>query len=135
MNANGNGQINRSNNPSSDGIPVWSPDGTKIAFHSDRVGPNPDIFVMNADGSGQTNRSNNPADDSFPDWQPLSPPPGPPAVGGVAGLADAPDGRASAGASGPSARDYAWPAAAAVALVAGAACSIALWRRLQKRSP
>lgn len=33
-----------------DFMPVWSPDGSKIAFASDRYG-NYDIFVMNADGS------------------------------------------------------------------------------------
>ncbi len=32
--------------------PVWSPDGTKIAFHR-TISGNADIFVMNADGSNQ----------------------------------------------------------------------------------
>jgi len=44
-------------------------------------------------------------------------PPGPPVVGGIAGLADTPADPALAGASGPSTGDYAWPAAAAVALM------------------
>jgi len=36
------------------GDPVWSPDGTRITFGSDRQGAKKvNIFVMNADGSGQ----------------------------------------------------------------------------------
>ena len=35
-----------------DGRPAWSPDGTKIAFDSDRDG-DPAIYVMNADGGNQ----------------------------------------------------------------------------------
>lgn len=34
-----------------DFMPVWSPDGKKIAFASDRYG-NYDVFIMNSDGSG-----------------------------------------------------------------------------------
>lgn len=36
--------------PALDGHPAWSPDGTKIAFASERSGKN-QIFLMNADGS------------------------------------------------------------------------------------
>ena len=35
----------------------WSPDGTRLIFHSDRTG-RPQVFVMNADGSGQTQLTN-----------------------------------------------------------------------------
>src|SRR5690242_14827498 len=35
----------------SDDDPVWSPDGTRIAFRSTRDGPYYDIWLMNADGS------------------------------------------------------------------------------------
>src|SRR5439155_1684270 len=42
----------------SDSEPAWSPDGTKIAFTSNRDGDT-EIFVMNADGSGQTQLTHN----------------------------------------------------------------------------
>jgi hypothetical protein len=69
MNANGTGQTRITNNTASDGSPVWSPSGTRIAFQSNRTG-NYDIFTMNVDGSAQTNRTNNPAVDEYPEWNP-----------------------------------------------------------------
>ncbi|MDQ3029454.1 MAG: hypothetical protein M3R09_05365 [Actinomycetota bacterium] len=59
----------------------FSPDGTKIAFHSTRdgaasggdvpVGANPfEIYIMDADGSNQTRITNNRAQDSFPSYSP-----------------------------------------------------------------
>jgi Tol biopolymer transport system component len=56
--------------PGLDEGPVWSPDGTKIAFSSARDGQQ-EIYVMNADGSDQRRLTNNPARDESPDWQPL----------------------------------------------------------------
>ena len=50
MNADGTGQM-RLTESSKD--PAWSPDGTKIAFASDRDG-NYEIYVMNAPASGAT---------------------------------------------------------------------------------
>jgi TolB protein len=50
-------------------FPSWSPDGTRIAFASDRDG-NDEVYVMNADGSGQTNLTNNPDSDDQPSWSP-----------------------------------------------------------------
>jgi len=68
---------NLSNNAAVDGFPSWSPDGSMIAFDSDRDG-NFEIYVMNANGAGQTNLSNNTAFDIFPDWGPLVSQPCPP---------------------------------------------------------
>jgi TolB protein len=55
----------------------WSPDGTKIAFHSTRdraTIPEPgnpfEVYTMNADGSNQTRITNNIAQDSFPQYSP-----------------------------------------------------------------
>lgn len=59
-----------------DGWPVWSPDGTRIAFQrAVRVEGEPerndthlDIFVMNADGSAVERLTDHPADDYRPSW-------------------------------------------------------------------
>jgi Tol biopolymer transport system component len=40
MNPDGSGQTNLTNNPASDSGPAWSPDGSRIAFHTDRDGNN-----------------------------------------------------------------------------------------------
>ena len=79
MNADGSGDTqltfpgagNISNN-----FPSWSPDGTRIAFTSDRDG-NYDVYVMGADGSGQTRVTTTADGESFsPAWQsvPVVPP-------------------------------------------------------------
>jgi Tol biopolymer transport system component len=104
--ADGSGEVNLSNvsEPadcdtggdtlcSDDEYPDWSPDGTKIVFHSDRdsTGGRPsecdqlagncddEIWTMNADGSGLAQLTNNNVDDFDPDWQRIPPPPPPPA--------------------------------------------------------
>jgi len=71
MNADGSEQENLTNNPALNETPCWSPDGTKIAFTSNRDGENnSEIYVMNADGSDPVNLTNNPAKDSYPCWSP-----------------------------------------------------------------
>jgi TolB protein len=50
-------------------LPAWSPDGTKLAFTSNRDG-NPEIYVMNKDGSGLRRMTNNPMIDVSPTWSP-----------------------------------------------------------------
>lgn len=53
MNVDGTG-IRRLTNGANNGDPVWSPDGTRITFGSDREGGGKlNIFMMNADGSQQ----------------------------------------------------------------------------------
>jgi Tol biopolymer transport system component len=55
--------------PSYEGQPAWSPDGSKIAFVSDRDG-NKEIYVMDANGSDQQRLTYNSSDDIEPDWSP-----------------------------------------------------------------
>ena len=47
--------------------PVFSPDGAKIAWQSERDG-NREIYVMEADGTNQTRLTIEPAEDSHPKW-------------------------------------------------------------------
>jgi Tol biopolymer transport system component len=69
MNADGSGVTNLTYNPADDSFPIWSPDGTRIVFQSDRDGDD-EICVMNADGSGVANLTNEPEHDWAPDWSP-----------------------------------------------------------------
>jgi TolB protein len=50
-------------------IPSWSPDGSRIAFTSNR-GDNYDIYTMNADGSAQQLLIGLPAWDEYASWSP-----------------------------------------------------------------
>jgi Tol biopolymer transport system component len=49
--------------------PRWSPDGSKIAFHSDRNGSQ-DIYVMDADGSNVVQVTSETSDEVYPEWSP-----------------------------------------------------------------
>jgi len=69
MNSNGTGLTQLTVNAAQDFNPAWSPDGTQIAFHSDRDG-NGEIYTMNTNGTSQQNRTSSPAHESNPDWQP-----------------------------------------------------------------
>lgn len=53
-----------------DESPRWSPDGTRIAFKSNRGGNQYDIYVMNADGSHPVRVTDHPANDNDPAWMP-----------------------------------------------------------------
>ncbi len=76
IDADGTDLTNVSNNPgsatvgSSDSQPSFSPDGTRIAFQSNRRG-NPDIWVMNADGTGaRPLTADSLAEESAPEFSP-----------------------------------------------------------------
>lgn len=47
----------------------WSPEGSKIAYQSDRDN-NPEIYVVNADGTHPRNLTNHPDADTHPVWSP-----------------------------------------------------------------
>ena len=57
------------NNAADEGSAPWSPDGTKLAFTSNRDG-NYEVYVMNADGSSQTRLTNTTSADVAPQWAP-----------------------------------------------------------------
>jgi Tol biopolymer transport system component len=68
--SNGTGETNITRSASGNDSPSWSPDGSKIAFSTNRDG-NWEIYVMNADGSGATRlTTNRSSDDSAPAWSP-----------------------------------------------------------------
>lgn len=76
MNADGSGQ-QKLTDSRLDRDPVWSPDGTRIAFVSARAG-DPELFAMAVDGTGVTQLVENSASELEPDWQAF--PAGPPLV-------------------------------------------------------
>ncbi|MDQ4005967.1 MAG: DPP IV N-terminal domain-containing protein, partial [Actinomycetota bacterium] len=73
MNADGSGQTNLTNlQADNDRDAAWSPDGTRIAFASDRDTTSGHlIYVMNADGSAMSQLTFNDGDDDrHPHWSP-----------------------------------------------------------------
>ncbi len=77
MNADGTSQTRLTNDAAVDEAPSWSPDGTRIAFHSfpHNNSTDSEIYVMNADGTGQTQLTINWSYDLEPAWQPVPEPP------------------------------------------------------------
>ena len=61
------GDHNLTHNGAVDWFPAWSPDGTQIAFGSDRDGQQ-EIYVMQADGSNPRRLTNAPGDDLYAMW-------------------------------------------------------------------
>jgi Tol biopolymer transport system component len=53
--------------------PVWSPDGSRIAYRVETADTPPDIWVMNADGSGNRNLTRTPR---YTEWGPTWTPDG-----------------------------------------------------------
>ncbi|HEY9283827.1 MAG TPA: DUF4214 domain-containing protein, partial [Pyrinomonadaceae bacterium] len=81
MNGDGTGLTNLTNNPAQDVTPVWSPDGTRIAFSSTRTGPgntggHTNIYVMDADGGNVrllTHHTDEEEDGTIDNWVILDP--------------------------------------------------------------
>ena len=55
MNADGSGAQPLFTDGFQDGLPAWSPDGSVIAFWSNRGGSSGDVWLINPDGSGLVN--------------------------------------------------------------------------------
>lgn len=72
VNADGSHPVNLTRNAASDEAPVFSPDGTKIAFASNRAGTATkfDIWVMDWDGSNPRRLTTSTGDDYDPSWSP-----------------------------------------------------------------
>ncbi|MDY7039774.1 MAG: hypothetical protein SVX38_02805 [Chloroflexota bacterium] len=70
MQVDGSGMVNLTNHPAWDGTPAWSPDGTRIAFTSDRDGDNSQIYAMNADGGDVVRLTVSDGVDMIPAWSP-----------------------------------------------------------------
>ena len=70
MDADGRNQENLTNHPAHDSAPDWSPDGTKIAFDSNRDGDGSQIYVMDADGKNPIRLTDGWGGTRNPDWSP-----------------------------------------------------------------
>ena len=70
IDANGGSPTNVTNDSGGDDFAAWSPDGTKIAFNSNRDGGEMEIYVMDADGTDQTRLTNNAVSDDGAAWSP-----------------------------------------------------------------
>jgi Tol biopolymer transport system component len=80
MNADGSGKQRLTNTRFYETNPVYSPDGTQIAFSGDRdnrtlskerLGRGFELYTMAAGGGDRTRVTDNRRPELFPDWQPL----------------------------------------------------------------
>jgi Tol biopolymer transport system component len=70
-------QVKLTSESANSGWPVWSPDGAKLAFDSDRADPDPsdsevinDVYTVNPDGSGVVNLTGSAGFSGDPGWSP-----------------------------------------------------------------
>ncbi|NND96300.1 MAG: DUF4347 domain-containing protein, partial [Pirellulaceae bacterium] len=63
------GETNLTSDPGSDDDPAWSPDGSQVAFSSNRTGAS-EIYTMDADGSNVTRLTFDGASAAQPSWSP-----------------------------------------------------------------
>lgn len=71
MNPDGTDLRRITNNSAFDAWPAWSPDGSELAFETNRGG-NAEVYKINADGSGTpVNLTADPASDKAPHWSPV----------------------------------------------------------------
>ena len=70
MDAHGRNQERLTNHRAYDGYPDWSPDGTKIAFVSNRDGARSQIYVMDIHGKNPIRLTDGPGSKRDPDWSP-----------------------------------------------------------------
>ncbi len=66
-NSDGSDQKNLTNDPAFDGWPAWSPDGTRIAYASNK-NRNYEIYTMNPDGTGVRKVANSEGRGTAPKW-------------------------------------------------------------------
>jgi TolB protein len=67
MEEDGSRQLRLTTNEADDLEPVWSPNGSRMAFVSHLYGAG-EIFVMDDDGGNQHRLTTNGAEDHSPDW-------------------------------------------------------------------
>jgi Tol biopolymer transport system component len=80
MNADGTERTRLTEDAALDSRPAWSPDGSRIAYHSDSTGRwsedegyisgNEDIWVVSTDGTGKQPLSSGPGRELDPSWSP-----------------------------------------------------------------
>jgi Tol biopolymer transport system component len=70
MAADGTQRVQLTDTPQGNSDPTWSPDGTRIAFVSERNGGVPQVFAMRSDGTGVRQITNDMAGKSELAWSP-----------------------------------------------------------------
>ena len=70
MDADGNNETRITNNLAQDSFPAYSPDGSRIAFTTNRDGGDFEIYTMKPDGTDPVRVTNSPGEDAHPGWSP-----------------------------------------------------------------